>query len=127
MKDTGIITKPVPYAVKETIDKLQDLIEKSGATVYARIDQQAELKKVGITINALEFLLFGNPAAGGKLMAQNPLIALDLPLKIIAWEDEKKHVWIAYNSSAFIQERYAMAANDNSPLDLEKLVDKALN
>jgi uncharacterized protein (DUF302 family) len=93
MKTAGIIRQLVIYSVKETIDKLQALIEMNGATIYARIDQQAELKKAGIVIHPLEFLLFGNPVAGGRLMLENPVVALDLPLKIIAWEDDKQQVW----------------------------------
>lgn len=127
MRTAGIITQPVIYSVKETIDKLQALIEMNGATIYARIDQQAELKKAGIVIPPLEFLLFGNPVAGGRLMLENPVVALDLPLKIIAWEDDKQQVWLAYNEAAYLQERYALKPDSNSPLDLGKLVSKVLN
>ena len=126
-KSTGIITQQVAYSVKESIDKLQAIIEKNGATIYARIDQQSELIKAGIAINPLEFLLFGNPVAGGKLMAENPVVALDLPLKIIAWEDDKQQTWIAYNEAAYVQERYALKPDVNSPLDLGKLVGKVFN
>jgi uncharacterized protein (DUF302 family) len=127
MKTAGIIRQLVIYSVKETIDKLQALIEMNGATIYARIDQQAELKKAGIVIHPLEFLLFGNPVAGGRLMLENPVVALDLPLKIIAWEDDKQQVWLAYNEAAYLQERYALKPDSNSPLDLGKLVSKILN
>jgi len=127
MKNTGIITQQVAYSVKESIDKLQAAIEKNGATIYARIDQQAELKKAGITINPLEFLLFGNPVAGGRLMLENPVMALDLPLKIIAWEDEHRQTWLAYNEAAYISDRYALEPDVNSPLDLGKLVNKVFN
>ena len=127
MKNAGIITRPSTYSVKETIDKLQALIEKNGATVYVRIDQQAELEKAGIDIHPLEFLLFGNPAAGGKLITQNPIVALDLPLKIMAWEDEQHKVWLCYNETAYIQERHGLAREVNSPLELDKLITKALN
>src|ERR1700744_2245312 len=127
MKNTGIITRQVAYSVKESIDKIQSVIEKNGATIYARIDQQAELKKAGITINPLEFLLFGNPVAGGKLMVENPVVALDLPLKIIAWQDEHQQTWLAYNDAAYVQERYALEHDANSPLDLGKLVSKVFN
>ena len=127
MKNTGIVTHQVDYSVKESIDQLQAIIEKNGATIYARIDQQAELKKTGIAINPLEFLLFGNPVAGGKLIVENPVVALDLPLKIIAWEDESQQTWLAYNEAAYIQDRYALEPDVNSPLDLGKLVNKVFN
>jgi len=127
MKNTGIVTQQVAYSVKESIDKLQAAIEKNGATIYARIDQQAELKKAGIIISPLEFLLFGNPVAGGKLMLENPVVALDLPLKIIAWEDGQQQTWLAYNEAAYVQDRYALEPDANSPLDLGKLVGKVFN
>lgn len=127
MKNTGIITRPVSYSVRETIDKLQAIIETNGATIYARIDQQAELKKAGITIPPLEFLLFGNPVAGGRLILENPVVSLDLPLKIIAWEDSQQKVWLAYNEAAYLQERYALKPDSNSPLSLDKVINRVLN
>jgi len=84
MKNIGVVTQESIYGVKKTINKLQTLIELNGTTIYIRIDQQAELKKVGIVIRPLEFLLFGNPVVGGRLMLENPVVALDLPLKVIA-------------------------------------------
>ena len=89
MNPKGIITKPSPYPVKETIDLLQAFLQQHGATIYARIDQQAELQKAGINIPPLEFIMFGNPKAGGPFMFENPVVALDLPLKVIAWSTMK--------------------------------------
>ncbi len=127
MKTKGITTRLSPYSVKETIDKLQALIELNGATIYARIDQQAELKKAGLIIKPLEFLLFGNPAVGGKLILENPVVALDLPLKIIAWEDEKNKIWLGYNEANYVIERYALKPEIRSSIGLDNLVMKALN
>ena len=62
------------------------------AIVYARINQQSKAHNVGKEIPPLEFILFGNPKAGGLIMAENPIAALDLPLKIIAWQDAEKSV-----------------------------------
>nr|GFA46883.1 hypothetical protein [Tanacetum cinerariifolium] len=84
--------QPSPYTVPETIDRVQALLLSHGATIYTRIDQQAELRSVGQSIRPLQFLLFGNPRAGGPLLAANPLVALDLPLKIIAWENDQTQV-----------------------------------
>jgi uncharacterized protein (DUF302 family) len=122
----GIIISPSPYSVKETIDSLQAFFQQHGVTIYARIDQQAELQKAGQTITPLEFILFGNPKAGGPIMADNPLAALDLPLKIIAWENEKQEVFIAYNDALYIEDRYALTHNPASPLNLTNLIARAL-
>ncbi len=126
MTAKGIKTRTSIYSVEETIDKIQALIKVNGATIYARIDQQSELKKVGLNILPLEFILFGNPAGGGKLVIENPVVALDLPLKIIAWQDADHQVWLAYNDAQYIQERYSLVPDINSPLELDKLIAKAL-
>jgi uncharacterized protein (DUF302 family) len=126
MDPKGVITQPSPYSVKETIDRLQAFLLQHGATIYARIDQQVELQKAGINIPPLEFIMFGNPKAGGPFMVENPLVALDLPLKVIAWEDNQKNVFIAYNDALYIEERYSLLHKENSPLDLDNLVTLAL-
>lgn len=126
MNPEGVNIYPGKYSVKETIDRLQLFLEQHGATIYARIDQQDELRKTGQTIAPLEFLLFGNPKAGGALMAQSSLVALDLPLKVIAWEDDNSKVWVACNDAKYIEERYSLSHNENSPLNLDKLINAVL-
>lgn len=122
----GVIFRESPYSVKETIDRLQAFLQQHGATIYARIDQQAEVQKAGQSSAPLEFILFGNPKAGGPLMAENLLVALDLPLKVIAWEDDQKKVWIAYNEASYIEGRYNLPHNENSPLNLDPIISKIL-
>jgi len=123
----GIVIYVSKYSVKETIDRLQEFLQQHGATIYARIDQQAEVQKAGLDILALEFIMFGNPKVGGELMAQNPLVALDLPLKIIAWEDNQKKVLLACNDAKYIEERYSLLHNENTPLNLEGLIANILD
>jgi uncharacterized protein (DUF302 family) len=127
MNPEGVITRESKYSVKESIDRLQEFLQQHGATIYARIDQQAEAQKAGLNLSPLEYLLFGNPKAGGVLMTENPLIALDLPLKVIAWEDAEKKVWISYNQGVYIEKRYALSHSENSPINLDPLISKALD
>ncbi len=122
----GVIINSSPYGVKESIDRLEAFLTQHGATIYARIDQQAELQLAGQTIAPLEFILFGNPKAGGPIMIENPIAALDLPLKVIAWENEKQEVFIAYNDALYIEDRYGLTHNPASPLNLANLIAKAL-
>ncbi|HUB62728.1 MAG TPA: DUF302 domain-containing protein [Puia sp.] len=126
MNPKRIITRPGNFSVKETIDRIQHFLEQQGVTIYARIDQQAELKNAGLSIQPLEFIMFGKPKAGGPLMIANPLSALDLPLKIIAWEDAQHKVWLAYNDGTFIRERYDLPEAISAPLNLDPIVSKAL-
>jgi uncharacterized protein (DUF302 family) len=124
---SGVIIRQSQYSVKESIDRLESFLTQHGATIYARIDQQDELKKVGLDILALEFILFGNPKAGGAIMIENPIAALDLPLKIIAWEDSDKKVWIAFNEPGYIEDRYSLQQKETTPLNLSPLVKNVLN
>ena len=126
MNPKGVTTCISRYAVKETVDRLQSFLLQHGVTIYARIDQQQELKKTGQTIPPLEFLLFGNPKAGGPVMIENPIAALDLPLKIIAWEDNDKKVWLAYNEASYIKERFSLSDSVSAALSLDMVVAKAL-
>jgi uncharacterized protein (DUF302 family) len=126
MDITGAIVRSSEYTVKETINRLQAFLEKKGVTIYARIDQQAEANNAGYNLLPLEYLLFGNPKAGGAIMAANPAAALDLPLKIIAWEDEQQKVWVGFNDGLYIQERYALPDNVIAPLNLKPIITQAL-
>ncbi len=126
MNPKGVVVRASAWSVKETIDRLQTFLTQHGATIYARINQQNEVNNAGQNILPLEFILFGNPRAGGMIMTENPLAALDLPLKVIAWEDGEKKVWLAYNDASYIEERYSLSHMPNSPLNMENLVLLAL-
>jgi uncharacterized protein (DUF302 family) len=126
MNPKGIIEQASPWSVKETIDRVEGFLKDHGVTIYARIDQQSEVKKAGREILPLEFLLFGNPRAGGPIMEENPMAALELPLKIISWQDKEGKVWIAYNEAQYIEERYSLRHELSQPLDLHPVITKAL-
>jgi pimeloyl-ACP methyl ester carboxylesterase/uncharacterized protein (DUF302 family) len=122
-----VVVKASPFSVKETIDRLQDFLKQQGVTIYARINQQTELDKVGLPLGPLEYLLFGNPRAGGPAMQENPVAAIALPLKVIAWEDGAKKVWVAYYSGDEVAEGFGLSAKAAGPLHVGVAVDKVLN
>ena len=126
MNPKGVTIRPSRYSVTETIDHLVLYLQQHGVTVYTRINQQSEVNNTGQKIAPLEFIMFGNPKAGGPVMTENPLAALDLPLKIIAWEDNESKVWIAYNEALYIEERYSLPHSLMGPLDLDPLISKSL-
>lgn len=126
MNPKGVIVRPSPYPVKDSIDRIQRFLEAQGVTIYVRIDQQSELNNAGLPSRPLQFILFGKPKAGGPLMIENPISALDLPLKIIAWEDPQQKVWLAYNDPAYIRDRYGLPGSISAPLDLGPMISKAL-
>jgi uncharacterized protein (DUF302 family) len=106
-----ITSLPSKFSVKETIDKLETVFRSKGITIYGRIDQQAEAEKAGLQLKPMELLLFGNPKAGIPLILHEPLCALDLPLKVLAWEGMDGKVWLSYNNFAYLQRRFALPDN----------------
>lgn len=116
------------YSVKETMDKLEAGFRSKGITIYGRIDQEAEAKKEGLALRPMELLIFGNPRAGVPLMQKEPLSALDLPLKVLAWEDSDGKVWASYNNLSYLQDRFALPLELISKLSIvETLIKNILN
>ena len=120
----GVTVKPSAWNARESIDKLEAFLQKAGVTIYARIDQQSEMKKVGLSSGAIEFLEFGNPKAGGPVMLENPIAALELPLKVLAYDDAQGKTWIAYNQGSYIRERYGLKEATSAPLNLDGVIAK---
>ncbi len=105
----GIISQPSPYSVPETIDRLAAILQAKSIAIFARIDQQAEAEKVGLSLHPTQLLLFGNPKAGTPLMVAEPMIALDLPLKVLAWEAADGKIWLSYNDPIYLQQRFSLS------------------
>jgi uncharacterized protein (DUF302 family) len=106
MTSNGIINKPTHHSVDETVGKLKSILQAKGVTLFALIDHSGEAEKVGMKMKPTRLMIFGNPKAGTPLMLAAPSSAIDLPLKILVWEDAEGKVWISYNSPAYLQERH---------------------
>ncbi len=122
----GVISRQSKHSAKETLDRLQKILQDRGITIYARIDQQAEARKVGLDLSPVELLIFGNPKAGIPIMSAVPLSGLDLPLKALAWQDTDKKVWISYNDAEYIGKRFSLADGLVKKIDIGPLVELAL-
>jgi uncharacterized protein (DUF302 family) len=105
----GIIDKASNHSVDETVEKLKGILQAKGATVFALVDHSGEAAKVGMKMPPTKLLIFGNPKAGTPLMLAAPSSAIDLPLKILIWEDARGKVWVSYNSPAYLQERHGFS------------------
>ncbi len=104
----GIISQPSQYSVTETINRLEAVLQSKGITIFARIDQQAEAEKVELSMRPTQLLLFGSPKAGTPLMVAEPTLALDLPLKVLAWEAADGKVWVSYNDPNYLKQRFSL-------------------
>src|ERR1700732_4329760 len=109
--DNGIITIPSGPSVNETMEKLKGILQAKGVTLFAVVDHSGEAEKVGMKMHPTKLLIFGSPKAGTPVMLAAPSSAIDLPLKILIWEDTQGKVWIAHNSTAYLQERHNVPSN----------------
>ena len=116
MQPEGLITVPSAHSVKETLDKLEVLLDSKGIKVFTRIDQAAEAERAGLQMAPTELLIFGNPKGGTPLMVAQPLSAIDLPLKALAWQDANGRVWLSYNDSAYLQKRFGINEDVMKPI-----------
>jgi uncharacterized protein (DUF302 family) len=104
--NSGIVEMASNHSVEETVDRLKNILQSTGVTLFAVIDHSGEAEKVGMKMLATKLLVFGSPRAGTLLMLAAPSIAIDLPLKILVREDVKGKVWVSYNSPVYLKERY---------------------
>src|ERR1700722_5325100 len=95
---SGMLHLPSPRSVAETIDHLSALATSKGLTIFARINFARDAAANGMAMRAAELLLLGNPKAGTPLMVAAPTVAIDLPLKVLAWEDGAGQVWVSINT-----------------------------
>lgn len=106
--DNGLVHVPSKYSVPGTLDRLESVVKSRGLTVFARIDFSGDAEKVGLKMRPSQLLIFGSPKAGTPLMIASPSIAIDLPLKALAWEDGNGKVWFSYNKPEYLKNRHGL-------------------
>ncbi|UCE76547.1 MAG: DUF302 domain-containing protein [Gammaproteobacteria bacterium] len=116
--DDGLISVKSGYAVDQTLDRFERAARDKGMTVFARIDHAAGAAKVDKVLRPTELLIFGNPKAGTPLMQSRQTVAIDLPMKALAWADSEGQVWLTYNDPGYLVQRHDIT--DRDPL-VEKM------
>ena len=104
----GIVEILSNHSVDETVARLEGILDAKGVSVFALVDHSGEAEKVGMKMRPTKLLIFGSPKAGTPLMLATPSIAIDLPLKILVWEDNEGKVRISYNSPDYLKERHGL-------------------
>ncbi|MBV8834048.1 MAG: DUF302 domain-containing protein [Acidobacteriaceae bacterium] len=105
-QDKGFVSTSSNHSVNETVERLKQLLHAKGVTLFAVVDHSGEAEKAGMKMPPTQLLIFGNPKAGTPVMLAAPSIAIDLPLKILVWEDAQGKVWTSYNSATYLQQRH---------------------
>jgi len=106
--DNGLISKKSKYSVDETLDRLEKVLKEKGISVALRWNHSEKGKKVGIPLRPTSLLIFGNPKLGTNFFTSKQTSGIDLPLKALAWQDEKGQVWLTYNDPSYIAKRHGI-------------------
>jgi len=104
--DADLVTLPSTYGATETVERLKSLLSQKKIQVFADIDHTAGAQKVGLSLRPTRLVIFGNPQAGTPLMQSQQTIGLDLPLRVLVWEDEAGKVWLTYHRIEYLAERH---------------------
>jgi uncharacterized protein (DUF302 family) len=111
----GVVTRPTAGTVAEALERLLGVLKARGVKVFAVIDHSGEAARVGEHLADTKLVVFGNPSAGTALMQTAPLVALDLPLKILIWERDHQ-AFVSYNEASRLAERYGLATEQAAVL-----------
>lgn len=104
--ENGLVHVSSSHSVPETLKRVEEIVSARDLSILARIDHSGDAAKIRLSMPPTELLIFGNPKAGTPLMVASPTLAIDLPLKILVWEDGGGKVWMSYNSPEYLQQRH---------------------
>jgi uncharacterized protein (DUF302 family) len=122
----GIKVLAAARGVDATLNRLESLAKQKGMTIFARINFAKDAAAAGLAMQPTELLILGNPVGGTPLMVAAPSVALDLPLKVLAWQDSSGASWVCFNAPEYLQQRHGFpAALLANIAGLEKLVQAA--
>ena len=94
---------------KETMDRLETEIQARGLNVFARIDHAAGAAEAGLTLPPTKLMIFGNARGGTPLIQSAQTVGIDLPLKILVWQDPANNTWLSYSQPGWIAQRHGVA------------------
>jgi uncharacterized protein (DUF302 family) len=106
--EVGLVNIPSHRSVDQTVDKLKGILNAKGVMLFALVDHSGEAEKAGMKMPPTKLLIFGSPKAGTPVMLAAPTIAIDLPLKILVWQDANGKVWVTYNDLNYLKNRHSV-------------------
>ncbi len=102
----GLRILPTQHSVAEVLNRVQTLARVRGMTIFAQIDCSGDAERSGLVLRPTGLVILGNPKGGTPLMVAAPTVAIDLPLKVLAWEDAQGKTWVAYNEPEYMRARH---------------------
>jgi uncharacterized protein (DUF302 family) len=123
----GVVSRLSLFSVDTTVDRLKASIQRRHLTLFAQIDHSDEAKRVGLVMPEAHLLIFGSPQAGTPLMIASPLLALELPLKVLVWQDHAGQVWVCHESTTYLASRFAIPTElAKNIAGIDGVIDSAL-
>jgi uncharacterized protein (DUF302 family) len=116
----GLTSIESTFGPKETMDRLEAEIHQKGMNVFARIDHAAGAANVGLALAPTELIIFGNARGGTPLMQSVQTVGIDLPLKVLVWQDAANKTWLSYNEPGWIAQRHGVAGAEST---IDKMAD----
>jgi uncharacterized protein (DUF302 family) len=108
--EAGVVTKVSPRSFADTVQRLTDLLAEKNVKVFDVIDQRAAAREAGLDLRDTTLVIFGSPAAGTPVMDAVPLAGLDLPLKVLIWDDAGQ-TKVSYYAPATLAARHHLSAD----------------
>ena len=112
--DGELVTLPSAHGVSETVERLKSLLAQKKIQLFAHIDHAGGAKQIGLSLRPTQVLIFGNPQAGTPLMQSQQTIGLDLPLRVLVWEDEAGQAWLTYRRPEVLAQRHHILDHDET-------------
>lgn len=119
-----IVTQPSSYTMDETIDVLKEGIEEMGLNLMAEIDHAGAAANNDLELLPSKILIFGNPAIGTQLMRTDQRVGLDLPLRMLVWENEDGRVFMSYRAVSTLQDDFAIEEHQDVLQKMEGALEK---
>jgi uncharacterized protein (DUF302 family) len=123
----SVITKTSPFSVADTVSRFLTVLASKGTTVFAVIDHSGEAATAGLQLRDTKVVIFGSPEAGTPVMQSAPLVALDLPLKVLVWADGSR-TKVSFTAPSTLAARYGLTAEMAARLaGIDALTDIVVN
>jgi uncharacterized protein (DUF302 family) len=126
-QEAGLVTRPSPHSVRATIDRFAAAVREANWVVFAEIDHAAAAQAAGLALRPRMVVVFGNPRAGTPAMAANPTLALDLPLRILVWQDEAGTTQVTRSTGEDIATRIFARHGIQQPAEARRMTEAALD
>jgi CubicO group peptidase (beta-lactamase class C family)/uncharacterized protein (DUF302 family) len=108
VRSEEIVTRESKFSVADTVARLRAALAERKIPVFATFDHEDNAQKAEMQLRPTKIVVFGNPKVGTRLMQDDQSVALDLPLRVSVWQDERSRVWVGYRAMEALAAEYGL-------------------